>query len=282
MLISLIRTILLYIVILIGVRIMGKRQISQLQTSELVVTLLISELAVMPIQSNDEPILNGLLPIIVLILCEIIVSLVMLKSGKFRRAVCGKPIVVIENGRILQDQMRKLRMSTEDLFLSSCAKNDVFYLQEIAYAIIETNGMMSVIKNPEYDFLTPKRWESRSNSTDSRWLWSATEKFPTTLSSSAKRTVPWVLGCIAKAGLSLQEVFLMTARMDGTHKIIREGTKKGRLTELTHMKRKGAPPRNSGGRSPFLLFVRSGRYHPLCRSRASKFSCGIGLPNRNP
>ncbi len=73
MLISLIRTILLYIVILIGVRIMGKRQISQLQTSELVVTLLISELAVMPIQEHDEPILNGLLPIIVLILCEIIV-----------------------------------------------------------------------------------------------------------------------------------------------------------------------------------------------------------------
>ena len=225
MLISLIRTILLYIVILIGVRIMGKRQISQLQTSELVVTLLISELAVMPIQEHDEPILNGLLPIIVLILCEIIVSLVMLKSGKFRRAVCGKPIVVIENGRILQDQMRKLRMSTEDLF-EQLRQNDVFYLQEIAYAIIETNGMMSVIKNPEYDFLTPKEMGVKVKFDGLEVVVVSDGEISDNSVKLCKKDRAWVLGCITKAGLSLQEVFLMTARMDGTHKIIRKEQKK--------------------------------------------------------
>ena len=116
MLISLVRTVVMYVAILISVRLMGKRQISQLQTSELVVTLLISELAVMPIQQHDDPLWNGLIPMLVLVICEIVVSLLMLKCGKFRQIVCGNPMIVIQNGKVLQDQMRRLRMSTEDLF----------------------------------------------------------------------------------------------------------------------------------------------------------------------
>ena len=131
MLISLLRTVIMYIAILIGVRLMGKRQISQLQTSELVVTLLISELAVMPIQQHDDPLWNGLIPMLVLVVCEIVVSLFMLKSGKFRQAVCGSPMVVIETGRVLQDQMRRLRMSTEDLF-EELRRAAVFAMEDVA------------------------------------------------------------------------------------------------------------------------------------------------------
>lgn len=149
----------------------------------------------------------------------------MLKSGKFRRAVCGKPIVVIENGRILQDQMRKLRMSTEDLF-EQLRQNDVFYLQEIAYAIIETNGMMSVIKNPEYDFLTPKEMGVKVKFDGLEVVVVSDGEISDNSVKLCKKDRAWVLGCIAKAGLSLQEVFLMTARMDGTHKIIRKEQKK--------------------------------------------------------
>jgi len=132
---------------------------------------------------------------------------------------------VIENGRILQDQMRKLRMSTEDLF-EQLRQNDVFYLQEIAYAIIETNGMMSVIKNPEYDFLTPKEMGVKVKFDGLEVVVVSDGEISDNSVKLCKKDRAWVLGCIAKAGLSLQEVFLMTARMDGTHKIIRKEQKK--------------------------------------------------------
>ena len=115
MAISFIRTLLLYIVIIAAVRLMGKRQISELQTSELVVTLLISDIAAIPMQNTGQPLVSGFLPIAVLVACELIISTVMLKSAKFRRFVCGKPVIVINDGKIDQGQMRRLRMSTEDL-----------------------------------------------------------------------------------------------------------------------------------------------------------------------
>ena len=143
MFISLIRTVILYAMIIIAVRIMGKRQISQLQTSELVVTMLISDLAVIPMQDSGQPLFSGLIPIFVLIALEVLLSVIMLKSGRLRRVICGKPVVVIEDGKILQKNMKELRMSIEDLF-EQLRQKDVFSLKEVAYAIVETNGAMSV------------------------------------------------------------------------------------------------------------------------------------------
>ena len=116
-------------------------------------------------------------------------------------------------------------MSTEDLF-EQLRQNDVFYLQEIAYAIIETNGMMSVIKNPEYDFLTPKEMGVKVKFDGLEVVVVSDGEISDNSVKLCKKDRAWVLGCIAKAGLSLQEVFLMTARMDGTHKIIRKEQKK--------------------------------------------------------
>lgn len=231
MLISLFRTLIMYGVILIGVRIMGKRQISQLQTSELVVTLLISELAVMPIQEHDEPLWNGLVPMLVLIVCEIVVSLIMLKSGKFRQAVCGKPIVVIENGRVMQDQMRRLRMSTEDLF-EQLRQNNVFYLNEVAYAIIETNGMMSVVKQPEDDMLTPKQAGVKVKYEGLEVVVVSDGEISENSVKLCKKDTDWVEHQIRRAGLTLDRVFIMTARMDGKFQIIpKEAKRKGNKKE---------------------------------------------------
>ena len=155
MLASLGKTLLMYGAILLAVRLMGKRQISQLQTSELVVTLLISELAALPIQGQGQPLWTGLLPMGVLVVCELAMSLLMLKSGPFRKLVCGSPTVVIQRGQVLQQQMRRLRLTTEDLF-EQLRQNGVFYLEDVAWAIIETNGNMSVIRWPEEDAVTPK------------------------------------------------------------------------------------------------------------------------------
>ena len=148
MAISFIRTLLLYIVIIAAVRLMGKRQISELQTSELVVTLLISDIAAIPMQNTGQPLVSGFLPIAVLVACELIVSALMLKSAKFRRFVCGKPIIVINNGKIDQFQMKRLRMSTEDLS-EQLRQMDVFHIEDVSYAIVETNGKLSVLKKPD-------------------------------------------------------------------------------------------------------------------------------------
>ena len=141
MVISLIRAILLYIIIIIAIRIMGKRQISELQTSELVVTLLISDIAAIPMQNTAQPLLSGFIPIFVLVICEIIASCLMVKSAKFRRFICGKPIIVINDGKVDQTQMRRLRMTIEDLS-EELHQLDIFNIQEVAYGIVETKHLM--------------------------------------------------------------------------------------------------------------------------------------------
>ena len=148
MIISFIRTILLYVVIILAVRIMGKRQISELQTSELVVTLLISDVASIPMQNPSIPIVTGIIPIIVLIACEILISTFMLKSSKFRKFICGNPITLINDGKLDQKKMKELRISIDDL-MEELRQLEVYSLSDIAYAIVETNGKLSIIKKPE-------------------------------------------------------------------------------------------------------------------------------------
>lgn len=148
MLISLLRTIIIYAFIILAVRIMGKRQISDMQTSELVITLVISDIIAIPLQSVDQPLISGLLPIVVLVSLEIILSIIMLKSSKFRNVICGNPMVIITDGKVLKDQLKKLRISYEDLY-SLLRQQGVFDVQQVRYAIVETNGSISILKYEE-------------------------------------------------------------------------------------------------------------------------------------
>ncbi len=127
---------------------MGKRQVSDLQTSELVITLIISDIAAIPMQSTEQPLFSGFLPIMILVSLEIIVSILMLKSSKFRNIICGNPVVIIKDGKILESELRKLRISYEDLY-SLLRQQEIFDVNEIKYAIVETNGSISVMKNQE-------------------------------------------------------------------------------------------------------------------------------------
>lgn len=145
MLISLFRTVLLYVFIILAVRIMGKRQLSDMQTSELVVTLVISDIAAIPMQNTEQPLLSGLLPITMIVALEIIVSIIMLKSRRFRKIICGNPVVIIKDGKILEDQIKKLRITYEDLY-SLLRQQEVFDVSQIKYGIVETNGSVSLLK----------------------------------------------------------------------------------------------------------------------------------------
>ena len=101
MIISIIRTLLLYCFIIFAIRLMGKRQISDMQPSELVVTLVISDIASLPMQNTSQPLLSGIIPVIVLVALEILTSVFMMKSKRFRRVICGSPVVVISDGKLL-------------------------------------------------------------------------------------------------------------------------------------------------------------------------------------
>lgn len=148
MTVTLIRTAILYVLIVFAIKMMGKRQISDLQTSELVITIMISNIAAIPMEDPAKPLLASLLPIAMLICCEITVSCLMLKNKKIHEIVCGKPVVVIKEGKINQDAMKYLRLNTEDL-MEQLRELDVFTLGDVWYAIMETNGQMSLLKKSE-------------------------------------------------------------------------------------------------------------------------------------
>ena len=146
--ISFIRTILLYLIIVCALRIMGKRQIGELQPSELVVTILISELAAIPMQETGIPIVNGVIPILTLVACEILISIFSLKSLHLRNFISGKPSILIRDGVIMQKELRKMRMSIDDL-MEELRISGFFNVDEVAFAILETNGKLSVVPRPE-------------------------------------------------------------------------------------------------------------------------------------
>lgn len=148
MIISIIRTLLLYCFIIFAIRLMGKRQISDMQPSELVVTLVISDIASLPMQNTSQPLLSGIIPVIVLVALEILTSVFMMKSKRFRRVICGSPVVVINDGKLLQKEMRRLRLTTDDLF-ALLRQQNIFSPEDVQYCIVETNGTVSVLEKPE-------------------------------------------------------------------------------------------------------------------------------------
>lgn len=144
MLVTVIRTLILYALVVLVMRLMGKRQVGQLQPYELVVVILISELAAVPMENTGIPILNGVVPILILLMSSITLAYISLKSEKARGIICGKPTILIERGRILYPELQKLRYNLSDLLEQLRAK-DLPNIADVEFAILETNGQLSVI-----------------------------------------------------------------------------------------------------------------------------------------
>jgi len=144
MVIAFTRTIILYILIIAGVRLMGKRQVGELEPSELVLSLLIADLAAVPMQDFGIPLLTGIIPIITLLSLTTILSVLTMKSIKFRALMCGRPSIIVENGKLRQQEMSKNRFTVDELMedLRLEGINDV---STIKYAILETNGRLSIL-----------------------------------------------------------------------------------------------------------------------------------------
>ena len=150
MFIIIIRTAFLYILIIAAVRFMGKRQIGDLQTTELVVTMLLSDIASLAVENTSKPLMGGVIPMAVLVVFEVLLSGAMIKSSRIRKLICGSPIVVINNGKIEQAELKRLRMSVDDLN-ESLRQQGIFSFDDVKYGIVETNGILSVMKKPDND-----------------------------------------------------------------------------------------------------------------------------------
>ena len=148
MFLSLVRTVILYLVLVGTIRLMGKRQVGQMEPSEFVVTMLVANLASIPMENLETSIHNGLVPILTVLALELILSVLSLRSIRFRKLLCGKPVILIENGNIMQENLRKTRVTLDEL-TGHLRQKDVLDLQQVQYAILETNGNLSVFPFPE-------------------------------------------------------------------------------------------------------------------------------------
>lgn len=209
MLIVFIRATLLYGLIMFCIRLMGKRQLGELQPSELVITILLSNIASLPIEDTSIPLILGAVPLLVLVGCELFTSYISLKSKKFRSFVSGSPVIVIREGVIDQEELRKLRFSIDDL-MEIVRQSSIFDIRDVEYAIVETTGKISIL---------PK-FKAQSVTADMLNLKSEEDIPPIVIISdgelleSAVRACDiereWVFKTVAEHNLAIKEVFLMT------------------------------------------------------------------------
>ncbi len=148
MLNTFVRVSIIYLVVLIVMRLMGKREISQMQPFELVIAIMIADLASVPMADTGIPIFNGIIPILALLLFQLIISLINLKSITLRKIICGKPRMLIYRGKIDDGALKKEKITINEL-QERLRQNNIFSIGDVEYAILETSGQISVIQKPE-------------------------------------------------------------------------------------------------------------------------------------
>lgn len=138
------RTVLLYLTVLVLMRIMGKREVGQLSLFDLVVAIMIAELAAIPLSETSIPISHGIFPIVTLVMLQMSLAFITLKSQTARKVIEGTPSIIIEKGRLLEEEMRRLRYNVDDMMMQM-REQGIYRLEEVEYAILETNGKLSII-----------------------------------------------------------------------------------------------------------------------------------------
>lgn len=147
MLITFVRSIILYVIVLVVMRLMGKREIGQLQPFELAIAIMIADLASVPMSEVGIPIINGIIPILSLLVMHLIISFINLKSIKMRQLICGKPSILIYRGKINEKVLIKERFTINEL-QERLRANNINNLADVEYAILETSGQVSIIQKP--------------------------------------------------------------------------------------------------------------------------------------
>lgn len=210
-----VRTLILYISLLISMRLMGKRQLGEMELSEFIVAALIADLAATPLQDIGIPLLNGLVPIITLFCLEVIIAGISLRSLSLRKLLFGTPGMMIQNGKVNIAQMRKNRFTLDELMQELRAQG-VTDISQIEYAVLETNGQLSVILSPSAQPVTPEMLG----------LSAQAQSYPHIVINDGKvleknlrlvgRDTRWLSKELSKRGISdVSDVYLMTLGKDG-------------------------------------------------------------------
>ena len=217
----LLRTIIIYLILLLALRIMGKRQIGELEVSDLVTTFILSEIATIPMENHQMPIAYAIIPIVTLLTFEIVSSVLAKRILLFKRVVNSVPSVLIFNGRIDQEQMRRTRISLEEL-LSEIRQNGVTKIEDVSYAILEANGRLTVIPS---DSSTPPSRRELGLSPEETGI----EHIIVSEGHMCKSTIKLlslseeeVAAEIKKKGIEIRDVFLMTCTDAHQYNIIRK------------------------------------------------------------
>ena len=215
MILSYMRTIILYTALILAMRLLGKRQIGQMEPSEFVVAMLVADLASIPMQNNAIPLVNGLVPILTVMGLELILSHLSLKSIRLRKLLCGKPVILIDNGKIIQENLRRTQVTLDELS-GHLREKDVLDIQTVQYAILETNGNLSVFPYPSEQPATARDAGVKA----------ATQYLPITLISDgrlladnlkkAKKDGAWLHKVLRERNATLDGTWLLTVD-DGEH-----------------------------------------------------------------
>lgn len=203
---------------------MGKRQIGDLQPNELVVTLIISEIAAIPLQDTSQPILFGVLAIFMLVILEILMSVLSMKCQFIRQLMCGKSIVIIKNGEIDQKAMKSVRMTVLDL-IEMLRQQEVFDLSTVAYAVLEVNGNLSVLLNSGDQPLTAKDMKIKKDKQHLSMAVITDGKINGKVLNELKVTKKDLEKILNKNTVTSDRVFLMTLDKTGDYEIIKKRDK---------------------------------------------------------
>ena len=224
MLLSYIRTVILYLILIAVIRIMGKRQIGQMEPSEFVVTMLVANLASIPMQDGGIPLYSGLVPILTVLGVELVLSALSMRSINLRRLLCGKPVILIENGRILENNLRNTRITLDEL-TGHLREKDILEITKVQYAILETDGNLSVFPFPEHLPASAKEAGIQAKK----------QHFPVTLVadgflykhnlSVSGKSKAWVDKLLREKGTELADVLLLTVDSSGKTVLLRKEEK---------------------------------------------------------
>ncbi len=215
----------IYIFVIAAMRIMGKRQLGELQPSELVVTLLIADLAAVPMQENGMPLLNGIIPIMILVALELLLSALMLKLPFFQRLIGGKSKIIVSDGRVDINALNSMRMTIEDL-MEALRQQSIFDLRDVQYAIVEPNGKTSVLLKPGNRPATCKDLSLNTPDNGIPMIIISDGRISRWGLDVCRLSEEWVNTTLAENNVAIDDVFLLLADREKTYHLIRKEEEK--------------------------------------------------------
>lgn len=224
MIVVFIRAVILYLIIIFSMRLMGKHQIGELQPSELAVTILISNIATLPVEDMTMPLFTGIIPIITLACLDVIMSWLGIRSKRLRNLTCGKPVIIISNGIIDRKKMEEIRFTSDDL-MEALHSKDIFDISEVQFAVVETTGAVSVYLKQEYRTPANSDLKIIGKSLDPPEIVIDDGQIIEVALSRMGKNYEYLEKLLIKEKTKLSEVFIMTLDSGGNYYLVKKDQK---------------------------------------------------------